>query len=433
MDMESDLYRTTLAGETAAGRLPMSTIDQAVRRILGVKFAMGLFDDPHARIEPEQRLLPDDRQVAREAAEKSFVLLENDGVLPLPRDARIALIGPLADSARDMLGAWSAKGRAEDVITLRAALADRLGTRLAYARGTDIRGFSESGFAGAVAAARRADVAVLALGESALDMTGEAASRTELDLPGNQQALLEAVAATGTPVVLLVFSGRPLVLTRAAPPASAMLAAWFPGTEAGPALVRTLYGDSNPSGRLTASFPRSVGQLPLYYNHLSTGRPLPSGSDPGTSGAASKYTSRYIDQANAPLFPFGFGLSYTSFAYGPVEFDASTYAAAALNAGEASVQVRADVTNGGRFEGEEIVQLYISQQGTSVARPTRELKGFQRVRLTPGETRTVDFTLGRDELSFWNIDMENVVEPARLKIWITGSSRTGAPLELTIE
>jgi beta-glucosidase len=433
MDMESNLYRTTLAGEVETGKVPISVVDEAVRRILRVKVAMGLFDDPYARIEPEKMLPPEHRQLAREAAEKSFVLLKNGGALPLKPDARIALIGPLADSAENMLGAWSAKGEASDVITVRAALAERLGARLAYAKGTDILGESEAGFAEAVEAARQADVAILALGENAPDMTGEAASRTELDLPGNQQELLDAVAATGKPVVLLVFSGRPLVLTRAAELAGAILAAWFPGVEAGPALVRTLYGDRDPSGRLTASFPRSVGQLPLYYNQLSTGRPAPPGFDPKATSPAAKYKSRYIDQANTPLFPFGFGLSYTSFSYGPVQLEASTYAAAKLNASKTHVKVKTEITNSGTRAGEEVVQLYISQRGTSVARPVRELKGFRRVALEPGETRTVEFALGRDELAFWNIDMENVVEPAELKIWVAGSSVTGTAAELTIE
>jgi beta-glucosidase len=433
MDMESNLYRTALPGEVEPGKVPISVVDEAVRRILRVKVAMGLFEGPYAKIEPQKMLLPEHRQLAREAAEKSFVLLKNDGVLPLRPGSRIVLIGPLADSAQDMLGAWSAKGEAGDVITLRAALAERLGVGLAYAKGTDILGDSESGFAEAVETARQADVAILALGENALDMTGEAASRTELDLPGNQQKFLEAVAATGKPVVLLVFSGRPLVLTRAAEHAGAILAAWFPGVEAGPALVRTLYGDNNPSGRLTTSFPRSVGQQPLYYNYLNTGRPLPPGFDPSASGPAAKYKSRYIDQANTPLYPFGFGLSYTTFSYGPVEFEASKYAAAELNAGKVRVKVTTEITNRGTRPGEEVVQLYISQRGTSAARPVRELKGFRRVALKPGQSRTVEFALGRDELAFWNIDMENVVEPAELKIWVAGSSLIGTPAELTIE
>jgi beta-glucosidase len=408
-------------------------VDEAVRRVLRVKFAMGLFEDPYGRIEPEKMLTPEHRQSAREAAEKSFVLLKDDGILPLKRGARVALIGPLADSAGNMLGSWSAKGREADVVTLRSALAKELDTKLAYAKGTEISGVSDSGFAEAVEAARGADVAILALGEDAPTMTGEAASRTVLDLPGNQQKLLEAVAATGKPIVLLVFSGRPLVLTQAAGRASAVLEAWFPGVEAGPALMRTLYGESNPSGKLTASFPRAVGQLPLYYNHLATGRPLPPEVDPNSKSSALKYTSRYIDQANSPLYPFGFGLSYTTFSYGPVKLEAENYSAAELDAGKAQVKVSAEVTNSGQRPGEEVVQLYISQRGTSVARPVRELKGFRRVALQPGETKAVEFTLGRDELAFWNIDLQDVVEPGKLKVWIAGSSADGIPAELTIE
>jgi beta-glucosidase len=427
MDMESDLYRTVLAGEVDAGRVPLAAVDEAVRRILRVKFAAGLFEHPLADLAPDKMLLPEQRDLAREAAEKSFVLLKNEDVLPLAADARVALIGPLADSAANMLGAWSGRGEATDVVTLRAALAERLGDRLTYVQGTEISGASDAGFAEAVAAAGQADVVVLALGENAPDMTGEAASRTELDLPGNQEDLLEAVAATGKPVVLVVFSGRPLVLTRAAVRVSAILAAWFPGVEAGPALARTLYGEANPSGKLTASFPRVVGQLPLYYNHLNTGRPVP------TYGEPPKYSSRYIDQENTPLYPFGFGLSYTSFAYGPVALDAASYDAAALDAGTARITVSAEVTNTGARAGEEIVQLYVNQRGTSVARPVRELKGFRRIALQPGETRKVEFTLCRDELAFWNVDFRRMVEPGALRVWVSDSSAGGTPAEATIE
>ena len=433
MDMVSDLYRTVLPGEVEAGRVPMPAIDEAVRRVLRVKFAAGLFEDPYARIEPDKMLTPEHRQLSREAAEKSFVLLKNNGVLPLEPDARIALVGPLADDAGNMLGAWSANGEAGDVVTLRAALAQRLGANLTYARGTEILNDSDGGFAEAVGIARQADVVILALGEDAPTMTGEAASRTELDLPGNQQALLEAVAATGKPVVLLVFSGRPLVLTRPAEQAGAILEAWFPGVEAGPALVRTLYGESNPGGKLTASFPRSVGQLPLYYSQLRTGRPMPRWQDPDSISEAPKYSSRYIDQANSPLYPFGFGLSYTTFSYGRAKTDAWKYSAAELNAGRARVRIKADVTNTGTRPGVEVVQLYVGRWGTSVARPERELKGFQRVNLQPGETRTVEFMLGREELAFWNIDMRHVVEPGQLDIWVVGSSADGTPETLNID
>ena len=353
-----------------------------------------------------------------EAAEKSFVLLKNDGVLPLKPDAEVALIGPLADSAADMLGSWSGKGKDSDAVTLEAALSARLGPRLRRAKGTDILGASDAGFAEALAIARQSDVVVLALGEDAAKMTGEAASRSELDLPGNQEALLEAVAATGKPMVLVLFSGRPLVLDHASALAGAILAAWFPGVEAGPALVETLFGDSNPSGRLTASFPRAVGQEPLYYDQLSTGRPWPDQPDATLTGGAAKYKSRYIDQLNTPLYPFGYGLSYTSFAYGPVRVERLSYAAADLAAGTARIKVTAKVSNTGARAGTAVVQLYINQRGTSVARPVRELKGFRRVDLQAGAEAEVEFQLGRDELSFWNIDMKNVVEPGLLKIWI---------------
>ena len=212
----------------------------------------------------------------------------------------------------------------------------------------------------------------------------------------------------------------------------AIMATWFPGVEAGPALVRTLYGDNNPSGRLTASFPRSVGQEPFYYNQLSTGRPLPAGPGFVLSGPYGKYTSRYIDQANTALYPFGYGLSYTTFAYRPVEIEAATYEAADLNAGKVRVKVTAEVTNSGTRAGEEVVQLYINERGTSVARPVRELKGFQRVALEPGASRKLAFELGREELAFWNIDMKNLVEPATLKIWVSGSSASGTPAETSI-
>lgn len=430
MDMESNLYWTTLAGQVKSGKVPMAVVDEAVRRILRVKVAMGLFENPYAKLDPAQMLKPEHLQVAREAAEKSFVLLKNQNVLPLKPDARVALIGPLADSAGDMLGAWGAKGQAKDVITLHAALAGKLGTRLIYSKGTEVLTNAEAGFPESVQAAQQADVVIVAVGENATEMTGEAASRSELGLPGNQQQLLEAVVKTGKPVVLLVFSGRPLVLNWAAQNVDAIVEAWFPGVQAGPALVRTLYGDNNPSGKLTASFPRAVGQEPLYYNALNTGRPIPERVPPG---GQLKYFSRYIDQASTALYPFGFGLSYTTFAYSPVTLSASTFNAADLNSGKAKITVTTEVKNTGALAGEEVVQLYINQRGTSVARPIRELKGFQRVALQPGESKKVSFALGHDELAFWNVDMKSVVEPAALKVWVAGNSVDGTPAELTIK
>lgn len=264
-------------------------------------------------------------------------------------------------------------------------------------------------------------------------MTGEAGSRAHLDLPGNQQSLLEAVAATGKPVVLLVFSGRPLVLNWAAQHVPAILEAWFPGVQAGPALANVLLGTSSPSGRLTTSFPRAVGQEPLYYNHFNTGRPA-DGTDltrPPNS-FAEKFTSRYVDEQNSPLYPFGYGLTYSTVAYSPTSVSATTANAKDLNAGSASLKVTAEVRNTGGRAVDEVVQLYIRQTGTSVVRPVRELKGFRRIALAPGASQKVEFTLGRDELKFWNIDMKDVVEPAQLTVWVAPDSTQGTPAKVTI-
>jgi len=444
MDMESNSYATTLLQEVKDGRVPQSVIDEAARRILRVKFAMGLFEHPYADESKGAITTLDPAHVAasRTVAEESFVLLKNDPVsgspvLPLASGAKtIALIGPLADSANDMLGSWSTKGDAKDVVTLRKALSDRLAQsqgKVIYAKGTDILTTSDSGFAEAVSAARQADVVIAALGEDAGLMTGEAGSRAHLDLPGNQQKLLEAIAATGKPVVLIVFSGRPLILNWEAAHIPAILEAWFPGIQAGPALVRTLFGDVNPSGRLTTSFPRAVGQEPLYYNAMNTGRPA-DGVDltRPPSNAAEKFRSRYIDEQNSPLFPFGYGLSYTKFQYSTPSLSAQSLAAASLNSGASALTVSAEVKNTGSRAGSEVVQLYIRQRGTSVTRPVRELKGFQKITLAPGESKKVEFKLGREEFSFWNIDMKDVVEPAQVTVWVGPNSTEGSEAHFTI-
>jgi beta-glucosidase len=434
--MESNLYWTTIAAQVKAGKVPRSVVDEAVRRVLRVKFAMGLFEHPYADLSQASKvtLTPENMALAKQVAEESFVLLKNDGVLPLKPNANVAVIGPLADDAANMLGSWSAKADPQSVVTLWKALEDRSSGHATYAKGTDILGKSDAGFDEAVNAARQADVVVMALGEDGPVMTGEASSRTELGLPGNQQQLLEAVAAAGKPVVLLVFSGRPLVLDWAAEHVAAVMAVWHPGVQAGPALLDTLYGAYNPSGRLTVSFPRAVGQEPLYYNHLSTGRPLGDVDDSHLpTNGDEKYHSRYIDRPASALYPFGFGLSYTKFSYTPPTLSAKTFNSADLNAGRATVKVSADVRNDGAVAGDEVVQLYINQRGTSVALPVRELKGFQRVSLKPGESKHVEFTLSREELSFWNIDMKDVVEPAQVKVWVAGSSAAGTPAEFTIQ
>jgi beta-glucosidase len=336
-----------------------------------------------------------------------------------------------------MLGPWRARGDATDVLTLRTALTSRMqqaGGEVIYAKGTEILTTETNGFAEAVAAAKRSDVVLMALGEDALWMSAEAASRAHLGLPGNQQQLLEAVAATGKPLVLIVFSGRPLAIPWAADHVSGILQGWYPGVQGGPALARTLFGDVSPSGKLTVSMPRSVGQEPLHYDELNTGRPA-DGVDlsrpPGNSGA--KYHSRYVDEPNAPLFPFGYGLSYTTFTYSPLELSASQMSASGLNQNsQQPLHVSTKVRNAGSRAGEEIVELYVRLRGTSVALPVRQLEGFRKVALAPGESKRVEFTVGRDELAFWNIDMQDVVEPASATVWIGPSSAQGESANFVI-
>jgi beta-glucosidase len=439
MDMESNAYFQHLATFIKAGDVPQPALDQAVRRILRVKFALGLFDRPYVDEKNAVTTLPPTNvAAAREAAEKSFVLLKNDaGLLPLQKGVRtVALIGPLADSAPDMLGAWSARGDAKDVVTLKSALekrAQRDGFRLVYAKGTEIRGTSDAGFADAAAAAAQADVVLLALGEDASWMTGEAASRAFIDLPGNQQQLLERVAAAGKPTALVLFSGRPLALTSAATRVNAIIEAWSPGVQAGPALERVLFGEAAPAGRLTVTFPRSLGQVPIYHSVLNTGRP-PVGLDltrPPTNGD-EKFKSRYIDEQNVPLYPFGFGLTYTTFQYSTPQVDSQQISVDQLNAGRAQMRITAEVKNTGSRAGEELVQLYIGLRGTSVARPVRQLKGFRRIALAPGESRRVEFTIGRDELSIWQRDTKYAVEPAELNIWIAANAQSGTPVTVRL-
>ena len=438
MDMESNAYFQHLASMVKSGEVPPAALDQAVRRILRVKFALGLFEHPYVDENSAITTLPAANvAAAREAAEKSFVLLKNDSVLPIQKSVRtVALIGPLADSAHDMLGAWSARGDAKDVVTLKAALearAQRDGFRVIYAKGTEIRGASDAGFAEATAAAAQADVVLLALGEDASWMTGEAASRAFIDLPGNQQQLLERVAAAGKPTALLLFSGRPLALTTPAARVQAILEAWSPGVQAGPALERVLFGEAAPAGRLTVTFPRSLGQVPIYHSMLDTGRP-PVGLDltrPPTNGN-EKFKSRYIDEQNTPLYPFGYGLTYTTFEYSTPQADAQQISVDQLNAGRAQLRVTAEVKNTGSRAGEDVVQLYIGLRGTSVARPVRQLKGFRRIMLEPGKSQRVEFTLGRDELSIWQRDTKYAVEPAELNIWIAPNAQSGTPIKVTL-
>lgn len=432
VDMMSHFYDSQLPALVHSGQVPMSVVDEAVRRVLRVKIALGLFEHPYAQGKEVTAAVPEHRPLVRKAAEESIVLLKNDkiaGAPLLPLSAgpkKIALIGPLGDDAAEMVGAWGGAGRDPDIITIRQALEERAqkaGGALVYAKGTGIDDASQAGFAEAVNAAQDSDIAVLALGESNA-MSGEAGSRAYLDLPGNQEQLLEAVAATGKPVVLLVFSGRPLVLDWAAQHVPAIFEVWFPGTEAGNAIANLLYGDVSPSGKLPMSFPRAVGQEPLYYNQFPTGRPATGIDLSKPPNGDTRFFSRYIDVPNSALFPFGFGLSYSNFGYQDVKVSKATIplAQALANRGTPLLEATATVTNTGNRTATEVVQCYVRNLGASVEQPVRSLEGFERVTLAPGESKQVTFPLRFNELSFYNVDHVATMEATDYTVWIGGSS-----------
>ncbi|HLI04097.1 MAG TPA: glycoside hydrolase family 3 N-terminal domain-containing protein [Terracidiphilus sp.] len=430
VDMMSHLYDRELPGLIRSGRVSMAQVDEAVRRVLRVKFALGLFDHPYPAGPQVDSIAPQHAALALRAAEESLVLLKNadngnGGRLPLAAGTKIALIGPLADNPAEMLGSSGGEHRDSETVTIRAALEQRAaaaGGSVEYAQGTGILSSSDAGFAAAERAARSAGVVVMALGESA-GMSGEAGSRAYLDLPGNQQQLLERIVATGKPVVLLVFSGRPLVLTWAAQHVQAIIESWFPGSEAGAAVARILYGDVAPSGKLPMSFPYAVGQEPLYYNQFPTGRPAGSADLNKPPTGDSRFVSRYIDVPNAALFPFGFGLSYTTFTFSDVAVSRQTIPLREARAGAKTLIVAtARVKNTGSRAAAEVVQCYVGSRGAGLEQPVRSLKGFARVALAPGESKQVSFPLGFDELSFFDNSGRQVIEPADYTVWIGGDS-----------
>jgi beta-glucosidase len=466
VDMASDLYGTVIAAQVRAGKIPESVVDEAVRRVLRVKFALGLFEHPYTAEGPAYEATPERRAAARKVAGETFVLLQNEPVegvgalLPLAAKAKkVALIGPLADNKNEMLGAWAVSGDPQYAVTLKTALAERLGDRLLYAPGCELlsgedanvlKRASFSGPAGAgqhlavpndakaiaeaVETAKKADVAILALGESASWMEGEAASRVNLGFTGAQEQLLEAVVATGKPVILVVLAGRPLELKWAAGHVPAILLAWSPGVEAGHAVADALLGDVNPSGKLPASLPRAVGQEPLYYAQLPTGRPAHGDLSHMPETSDERFMSRYMDEENSALFPFGWGLSYTRFSYAqPTISRAEVPVREVLASHQPVTKVGVDVKNTGSVAGTEVVQLYIRNTAASVEQPVRELKGFARVTLAPGETKHVEFPLGFDELNFYNVEIQRTVEPTTYKIWVGGSSLATAETSLQVE
>jgi beta-glucosidase len=414
MDMMGGIYGGQLADLVRADVIREALLDESVRRVLRAKFLLGLFDNPYADPETETAVIlrEDHVAAARDAARKSMVLLKNEGaLLPLVEDiSSIAVIGPLADNPADQLGTWHALGQPQDVVTAIAGIRDRAGptTTITYAQGSTITEPERDGFAEAVEAARSSDVAIVIVGEREFE-TGEAASRTSLDPPGVQQELIEAVHETGTPVVAVIMSGRPHTIPWLAENVPAILQAWQPGIQGGNALADVLWGDFNPSAKLTVSFPRSVGQIPIYYSRDNTGRPP----------ADFRFTSRYLDSPNTPLYPFGHGLSYTTFEYSDLVLSADTITA------NDTLSVSATVRNTGAVAGEEVVQLYIRDRVASVVRPVKELKGFTKVHLEPGEQQTVRFSLRPRELGFFDQDMIWAVEPGDFNVWVGWSSDEG--------
>lgn len=423
MEMASTSFQDHIARLTEQGLLDHALIDDAVRRILRIKARLGLFQHPYGAPGRAQAQRQATAQLARSLARDSCVLLKNEQGLPLGEHARrVAVIGPLADAPGEQLGCWVFDGEREHSQTVFAALQDRLGAqRVVHARGlAHCRSHDLDGLEAALALARSAEVVVLCLGEDA-GLSGEAHCRAHLDLPGAQQTLLEAVAATGVPVVLVIMAGRPLVLGPVLPYAQAVLYAWHPGSQGGPAIVDLLCGES-PSGRLPVSFPRSVGQIPIFYNHKNTGRPpladapsIPSGTPLDPSG----FFAAYLDEDHRPQFPFGFGLGYTRFEYTDLQLSSSQ-----LTPG-GTLCASVLLSNVGHRSATEVVQLYVRDLVGSVTRPVRELKDFQRISLQPGESRRVSFELHTDALRFHDRHLRLVCESGRFTLWIGPDSVSG--------
>jgi beta-glucosidase len=438
MEMVSTTYSKTLSQQVKDGQVPESEVTEAARRVLRVKFEKGLFDRPYVdeTLYSTAFLRPDALALAREVAAKSCVLLKNtDHALPISRQTKsVALLGPFADATGDLLGCWAARGRASDVVTLGSGIRSKLasgaglsvirgceaaqaattihrldGTQVVEGDGSSVN--AEADIARAVAAARDADTVILALGEPS-SWSGENSSRSSLDIPGRQMELFDAVAALGKPVIVVLINGRPLAFPKLVEKAAAILEAWNPGVEGGLGVADVLFGDVDPAGRLTTSFPRNVGQVPIYYNHYNTGRP-----DMG----------KYVDGPSDPLFPFGFGLTYTSFVYSDVQLDAESMSRSG------ALYARVRVKNVGVRAGTEVAQLYIRQlAGSAGPRPVRELRGFQKVRLEPGQERTLEFKITSRELGYYNPEGHRVVDAGKFLLWIAKDSASGAPVELEV-
>ncbi|MEO8854096.1 MAG: beta-glucosidase BglX [Ginsengibacter sp.] len=446
MDMVGEGFLTTLKKSLQQGKVTQKEIDDACRRVLEAKYKLGLFDDPYRYCNDEKAkteiMSEANLKAARETAERCFVLLKNtNNVLPLKKSGTIALIGPLADNKRNMLGTWSVSGDPEKSVTIMQGIKNVVGNdvNILYEKGANIS--DDTAFIKrvnvfgkeidvdprspgemineAVAIAGKSDVIVAVLGEAA-DMTGESSSMSNIGLQQSQEDLLMALVKTGKPIVLVLMNGRPMTLTWEDEHVSSILDTWFGGTEAGNAVADVLFGNYNPSGKITASFPRNVGQIPIYYNHLNTGRPYHPGDSP-------KFKSDYLDVPNTPLYPFGYGLSYTTFSYSNITLSDKT-----LKIG-GKITASVNITNTGTRKGKETVQMYTRQMVGSIARPVKELKGFQQITLEPGETKKVTFSISVDDLKFYNSDLKYVFEPGAFKVFIGTNSADVKEADFTLE
>lgn len=447
MDMVGEGFLTTLKKSFQEKKITQKEIDDACRRVLEAKYKLGLFDDPYRYLDTgratREVLTADKRAAAREFATKSMVLLKNNnGVLPLKKSGTIALVGPLASDRSNMLGTWAVSGNAQTSIPIIDGMktVGGSGVNILYAKGANITDDTslakmanvfgekvsidsrtpEQMMEEAVALAASADVVVAVLGEAS-EMSGEAASRTDIGLPASQKRLLDALTKTGKPVVLVLMSGRPLTISEEVAQSTAVLQAWFAGHEAGNAIADVLFGAYNPSGKLSMSFPRNVGQVPIYYNHKRTGRPQTEGAP------TQKFRSNYLDVANSPLFPFGYGLSYTTFSYGDIKLSSNTMTASQ------PITASIRVSNTGNFDGEEVVQLYIWDQVASVTQPVKKLKSFQKIALKKGESRDVTFRITPEELKFFNADLKWVTEPGAFTVYIGTNSSEVKEAKFTLK
>ena len=416
MDMQSEAYKMHLAQLIKEKKVNVKLLDDAVRRILYKKFELGLFEDPYRFCDEsrEQAALtnPQHKLAARDIAQKSIVLLKNEkSILPLSTSVKtIAIIGPLVKSKRDLEGSWIPTSDTSLVVSLFEGMKAKIasGSRLIYAQGCGINDTSRAGFKEAIAAAKQADVVIMALGES-YNMSGEAKSRTDIHIPGMQEALFEAIEATGKPTIAVLMAGRPLIFNKISEKASAIVYAWWLGAEAGNAITNVLLGHYNPSGKLPMTFPRSLGQIPIAYSQYNTGKPVKNPND-------IKYKSAYIDSPNSPQYAFGYGLSYTTFSYSDLKLSRTSIS------GKETSELSFTLTNTGKIPGEEVAQLYLQDPVASVVRPLKELKDFQKVSLMPGESRVIRFTITKDKLSFFNRNLEWLAEPGDFKLMVGAAS-----------